>query len=435
MELNKSTCMTEVDYICQWIEDPRQKPGLSGGGNGAHEVVYMTRDKSLTTEESVQIINMCELGEQTDRICTCIPSNPVGGNVYIVDLLSLPNIKDVRVDKFVWVNIGRKKYPRKSSKIYKTIYKIRLQNNACSSEFQKFLYEKIENSRYVIVQYVGDASVYEPISHGNSKNNNLIMRRTCPSVFDEIKRHANDVTASANLLEKESKSKAETGNDLGVKTARNLNQVKNHLYKARRENKLSKDDLYNLIEISYELENFNKQIDVFPSLVCISGMDGILQEFNDLLIFDKENPIKMFYDTTYKLGELFVSVLSYQHIIFEKNPIIPLAFMMHDKRDAKFHKRFFEILTDHVPNLEKTSFPIVCDREPGIKAAISKTLPNLHVVHCWNHIKTDVKVWLNKHKATQDDLQVYLSDVTTILKTNSEQSCLLKIDEYHDVCL
>lgn len=116
--------------------------------------------------------------------------------------------------------------------------------------------------------------------------------------------------------------------------------MKNHLYKARNDKRLSNDYLYNLIEMSYELETFNKQIDIYPSFVCLSALDDILQEFNALLLYDESKPIKMYYDTTYELGDLFVSVLSFQHIIFEKDRIIPVAFMTHDKRDAKFHERF-----------------------------------------------------------------------------------------------
>lgn len=73
---------------------------------------------------------------------------------------------------------------------------------------------------------------------------------------------------------------------------------------------------------------------------------------------------------------MFVSVLTYQHIIFEGSHNFPVAFMLHEKRDAKFHERFFNVLKENMPNLSKTSSPIICDREPGIVSAIKKTLPN-----------------------------------------------------------
>ena len=90
----------------------------------------------------------------------------------------------------------------------------------------------------------------------------------------------------------------------------------------------------------------------------------------------------MYYTSQHiNLGELFVSVLSYQHIIFEDSQVITLAFMMHDRRDTKFHERFFSVFKENVPNIVKSNFPITCDREHGIKSAINKVLPNVPVVH------------------------------------------------------
>ena len=58
--------------------------------------------------------------------------------------------------------------------------------------------------------------------------------------------------------------------------------------------------------------------------------------------------------------------------------------MMHEKRDSKFHERFFNVLKENVPNLKKTKFPIIC-----------------------------------KHRATQDDLSVYMRDIRDILDSQS----------------
>lgn len=230
------------------------------------------------------------------------------------------------------------------------------------------------------------------MSHGNSKTSNRVFKRTCPSVFDSIREKSDDLSATANLVYKQSKTTAKTGNDYGIKTASNLRQVKNHLYTARKEARLSSDDLYNLIEISQELDDFNKQIDVYPSFVCISGLKECFEEFDELLVLYTDDKFKMYYDTTYKLGDYFASVLSFQHFIYENSPTIPVAFMLHSKRDLKFHQRFFNVLKESVPNLKKTKSPIICDREPTLKAAINSILPNIPVVHCWIHLKKDVKI-------------------------------------------
>lgn len=145
-----------------------------------------------------------------------------------------------------------------------------------------------------------------------------------------------------------------------------MNEVKNHLYKARRGKRFSNNDVYNLCEISIELENFNKQIDIYPSLVCISGLEEIQQELNDLLAFYSSRTIRMFYDTMYKMEQLFVSVPSYQRILCEGNKIIPVAFMMHKRHDSKFHESFFNIIKEYISMLNKTKHPIICDTEAGL---------------------------------------------------------------------
>ena len=63
----------------------------------------------------------------------------------------------------------------------------------------------------------------------------------------------------------------------------------------------------------------------------IVGLEEILNDFNDLLK-NKSHTIKCAVDTTYKLGDLFVTVFSYQNFLFESNPAIPVAFMLHEKK-------------------------------------------------------------------------------------------------------
>lgn len=72
---------------------------------------------------------------------------------------------------------------------------------------------------YVIVHYVGDWSIFEPFINGNSK----VIRRTCSSVCDVLK---NDATSATNSIENELKSKADTGADLDIKSAKTVSSYK-----------------------------------------------------------------------------------------------------------------------------------------------------------------------------------------------------------------
>jgi len=219
---------------------------------------------------------------------------------------------------------------------------------------------------------------------------------------------------------------ATSGSDIGLNTPRNEQQVANHLYTARKAKRITQDSLYNLIELALHLQNYVQQMDIYPSLVAFVGMKEILSDFNDLLQ-NKRVTIKSTVDTTYKLGELFVTVFSYQNIMFESNPAIPVAFMLHEKRDAKFHERFMTILKQNIPNLGKYDHPIICDREAAIKKSIKAVFPNIQIIHCWNHILQDVTRWITGKPLSKDGHD-YLSDIREILHSTSDENFQENID-------
>ena len=97
--------------------------------------------------------------------------------------------------------------------------------------------------------------------------------------------------------------------------------------------------------------------------------------------------------------------------MFNESPVIPVAFLIHDRKFQKLHERFFEQFVEQIPNLGKESVKIVTDREVGITNALQNVFPNAHVLHCWNHIIRDLKFWLKKHGASQDDILVYKQDI------------------------
>ena len=45
-----------------------------------------------------------------------------------------------------------------------------------------------------------------------------------------------------------------------------------------------------------------------------------------------DEPLLDSYDTTFDLGDFFVSVLVYKHVMFQGGNTIPVAFMIHDHR-------------------------------------------------------------------------------------------------------
>ena len=208
----------------------------------------------------------------------------------------------------------------------------------------------------------------------------------------------------------------------GILNPRDKTQVRNCHKSEREKLKLSHDSLYNLLLLAYELGDFIHHITLFPDLICVAGLKSIIKEFNKLLECDTDD-IQMYcsYDTTFCIGDFYVSVLVFRHVLFNNSPVIPLAFLIHDRKFAKTHELFFSIINELVPNLKKYPIPLIVDREYGISNAIKTMLPNCPLFHCWNHLKRDFRHYLStKLRAPFPDIQVYTEDLDTLLQSENE---------------
>ena len=97
----------------------------------------------------------------------------------------------------------------------------------------------------------------------------------------------------------------------------------------------------------------------------VIGSTDIFLEFDRLLQLILINPITLYYNTIFCLGDFYVSTLAFQHIMFEENPVILLAPMVHEHKFQKCHDQLFEIIIDRIPRLGRKAIPIITDREAG----------------------------------------------------------------------
>ena len=72
-----------------------------------------------------------------------------------------------------------------------------------------------------------------------------------------------------------------------------------------------------------------------------------------------------------------MSVLCFRHTLFNESPIIPAAFLVHERKFEAHHEELFKVCVKLVKSLKDTHVPIVTDEERGILNAITKTLPNV----------------------------------------------------------
>ena len=201
---------------------------------------------------------------------------------------------------------------------------------------------------------------------------------------------------------------------------RNARQVKYVRSSAAKAKRIGNDSLVTLHELAFMIPTYVWSISTYPDLTVTFGMEGLLTE-----IASCEN-ILLSYDTTFTLGDFYMSVLVGKFTMFNENPCVPLGFVLHDRKFQSVHADFFTRLPSRFPT--KGDIIIVTDGECAIGKSIANALPRWRTVTCSNHILTDVEVWLKKRSASAQEISVYKCQLQELLRCESEQHLQMKID-------
>ncbi|KAK0417662.1 hypothetical protein QR680_013134 [Steinernema hermaphroditum] len=182
-------------------------------------------------------------------------------------------------------------------------------------------------------------------------------------------------------------------------------QVKNIKQGVDLEKRLSRDGLYNIISFHKYLrfedcdESFIDQLAVGDRLSCRMFAAPLIKEFLTVASsLPKGKVMQLTYDTQFEVGDYYLSTLTYRHPLFKGNPIIPLAYVVHDRRYSRDHRNFFSELWAKHPALNRHRTVFITDQEFDFEDSI----PNVKHVWCWNHVKRNFQHYVNKvkhHKA------------------------------------
>lgn len=137
-------------------------------------------------------------------------------------------------------------------------------------------------------------------------------------------------------------------------------------------------------------------------------------------------PMYLCYDTTYELGDFYVSVLTFRLTEFEETPIIPLMYMIHHRKWEFVHEFFFWRLTMMAPELldlqKAERILIATDGEEAIVNAIGRFLPTIKHFQCWVHKYQNIKRFLRSHGITyKPQIKEFKYDFMELLEQPSEQ--------------
>ena len=73
-------------------------------------------------------------------------------------------------------------------------------------------------------------------------------------------------------------------------------------YKRREERRYIQDDLFNMVELTLDIQDFTHRMFLIPELGVVLAHRAMLQEFRAVLSTKGEQPQLVSYDTTYNLG-------------------------------------------------------------------------------------------------------------------------------------
>lgn len=248
--------------------------------------------------------------------------------------------------------------------------------------------------------------VYGLRPHGNSKSNQRNFHPTCPSMKDEIKLQVHNTAKSTKKIYAElvnAALKDPLNSELETtKVPTGSKQIDNFKYSQVKQLKILNDDILSLNALRLiGLDNFVDTIMIAPHLQVFLAHPGSIQLTQRLADRSLESgkPFFVYYDTTYNVGDYYVSFLSAKNLELASEPAYVICVNIHESKSEDSHFNFFNQFVHKILKFNE-NVCMITDREQAIINAINRSfgkegLSNL-LFFCENHIKTDLEFWLDK---------------------------------------
>lgn len=210
-----------------------------------------------------------------------------------------------------------------------------------TSAFMRIVYEHPDYPRHVFVRYIGDETIQNDFLHGNSKSDLKKSRN-----FIGMKKSLKEKMKNGRSLPVPAQHYRELVADADgpieeheLNAPRDIKQVQNFQAAERSKLRLSHDGLYNLNVLAIS-NKFIKDIVTYPDLICTMFLDELWEKVKSLLNRSDIPHVCLQYDTTFNLGDVYVSVLVVRFQEMESAPVISLMMMLHETKTNETHDFF-----------------------------------------------------------------------------------------------
>uniref|UniRef100_A0A914P4U2 SWIM-type domain-containing protein n=1 Tax=Panagrolaimus davidi TaxID=227884 RepID=A0A914P4U2_9BILA len=273
--------------------------------------------------------------------------------------------------------------------------------------FDLWQYTTTDN-RYQLLHYLGNTeNIAAGYPHGNSLKGIPISRSTRSNIQKLIKESVDQKPTDvvANYWREMEEDVARDLELTLVKGPRNEKQVQNARQRALNQARFSTNTIDNISTMGLRLRfpgyflqtGKSKSSSSHPrSFIDVLGLTdtNLYVYFENPLLFEelgnvmKETgtPMKLYYDTKFRMGDFYLSILSWEHPYFKKQ--IVLAGYIHDDKGHPRHEDFFRrIWKNNERYLKGGRFVLVTDGE----FRLTNIWPRLTNLYCFNHLTQNLE--------------------------------------------
>ena len=222
-----------------------------------------------------------------------------------------------------------------------------------------------------------------------------------------------------------------------VYSVKNLQQIYNIQHNERLRKEIGPDMIVNILEIRAHFDNYIHEFKLVPELQLIVGTKECVEYCERLLDYSRSNTDAkqcLSYDTSFNLGDFFVSVLTIRNVFMKENCVFPMFFHITETKREKRHCEFFFWMNNNFNLKNIPKLPICSDREKGIYKSILYN--DLNLCLCSLHLIRDVKFWndskLKKGLINTENAQEFIRYIEGMLNCDTEDKFKKVNEKFYD---
>lgn len=297
--------------------------------------------------------------------------------------------------------------------------------------FARFVYTSNSYPSKALVHYHGDHNLANLVlPHGNSKLKKPPFVRTMPSLLKTIKKTpGRPNTVYQKLINQAPKDILRHR----AEAPRNLIQIQNAQKIERRKHKISQCEVWSLKILSSAIPEFIKHLAIVPDIEVICAEPNTLELFANLLttppLSKTVRSIGLYYDTTFKCGDFYLSILSFEQIEFLPTPTIPLFYFMHNRKFTETHCQLWSKFVSCVPQLKqvissknpRVKLYVATDEEDAITSAIANLLPEVDHYFCQRHFYKKCERFLHGLRLKTNQWKTYRAQLEELFSMETRK--------------